>query len=361
MVLIFRRIISVALLVLVVVTTATAADPLTVPNLTVKLIEQRDVPARETGLLMELTVREGNSVSRGQVLGKVDDRQSRLEEKLAATNMSIANKRAENPHAWQLAEKDFDQQQELNEQQKLLNSIAHRKAGNRVRVMAAEKAEAVAKNELARATKARQEFVDSVSKSEIDGLNLAHQRMQLEAQQAEFELQIDALTAKSEDRASRIQEIKVQQSRIALEQAIVDQKIAQLQATAGEHAASLADLAVERHKLISPIDGVVVHRYKQPGEWVKAGDPIVRVIHLNRLRAEGFIRTHLVKQLREQPQVSLVRETDDGRQVINNGKIVFISPEVDPVNDEVAFWVEFDNTDLSVLPGMRVEMTTESP
>ncbi len=134
---------------------AAAADPLTVPNLTVKLIDQRDVPARETGLLLELSVREGSHITKGQLLGKMDDRQARLEEKLAATQMSVATKQAENFHASDMAEKDFDQQQELNEQQKLLNDIAHRKAGNRVRILAAQKAEAVAKNELARATRAR--------------------------------------------------------------------------------------------------------------------------------------------------------------------------------------------------------------
>ena len=294
--------ITAVLSVSLVVATATAADPLTVENLTVKLIEQRDVPARETGLLIDLTVREGDAVRRNQILAKVDDRKARLEEKLAATQMSIANKRAENPYASQLAEKDLDQQQELHEQQKLVNDIAHRKAESRIRVMAAEKAAAVAKNELARATQARQEFVDSVSRSEIDGLTLAHQRSQLETQQAEFERQIDALTAQSEDRASRIQAIKLQQSRIALDQAIVDQEIAQLQAAASEQTARLAGLAIERHQVISPIDGVVVHRYKQPGEWVKSGDPIVRVVHLSRLAPKASFARVMSNNYKPKPK-----------------------------------------------------------
>jgi multidrug efflux pump subunit AcrA (membrane-fusion protein) len=332
---------------------------MTVPELTVKLIDQRDVPARETGLLLELSVREGSQITKGQILGKMDDRQALLEEKLAATQMSVATKQAENFHASDMAEKDFDQQQELNEQQKLLNDIAHRKAGNRVRILAAQKAEAVAKNELARATRARQEFVDSVSSSEIDGLRLAQQRLELEAQQAEFERQIDSLTAKSEDRASKIQSISVQRSQIALDQAVLDQDIARLQATASEYTQNLAELAVERHRVISPIDGIVVHRYQQPGEWVKSGDPILRVVRLDRLRAEGFIRTRLLKRLRQQDQVTLVRQSEDGTTTIRHGEVVFISPEVDPVNDEVAFWVEFDNADQKILPGMRMGMTSE--
>ena len=37
--------------------------------------------------------------------------------------------------------------------------------------------------------------------------------------------------------------------------------------------------------------------------------------------------------------------------------MVFISPEIDPVNHEVRFWVEFDNSDGDVLPGLRALLT----
>lgn len=355
-----RRLSILVLLLLLVADRSTAGEPLVVSDLTVKLIDELDVPARETGLLVEVSVREGSQVKRGQMLGKLDDRKARLEDKLAETEKTIASKQAENFHGLQMAEKDHDQQQEKDKQQELLVDIAERKAKNLVRVLAAEKAEAVAKNELSRATRARQEFADSVSGSEIDGLRLAHQRTQLEAQQAAFEREIDAITAKSEHRAARIQSIMVQQSKIALQQASFDQDIAVLQAAASEHRASLTNLAVQRHQVITPIDGTVVHRYVQPGEWVKSGDPIVRVVGLNRLQAEGFIPTRLVKKLRELESVTLVQQTADGQSTTKIGKVAFISPEADPVNDEVVFWVEFDNADQAILPGMRVRMTSES-
>ena len=41
------------------------------------------------------------------------------------------------------------------------------------------------------------------------------------------------------------------------------------------------------------------------------------------------------------------------------GRIVFISPEIDPVNEEVRFWVEFDNSTLDVLPGMRLSLKSK--
>lgn len=352
-----RRLLAICLIFpLAGTATPAAAETLGATKMVVKLIHERDVPARETGLLLDVGIREGSSVKRGQILGKLDDRKAKLEEQLAGVQTQVAEKQAESNHALKMARQDSDQQQEMDEQQKLLTSIAHRKAENRVRVLAAEKAQAVAKNELARATRARAEFADAVSISEIDGLRLAHERSQLEAQQAEFEREIDALNAKSEDRASRIQAISVQQSKIAVEQAGLDQEIAKLQAIASRHSAKLSTLSVQRHQVISPISGTVVHVYKQPGEWVTAGDPIARIVHLDRLRAEGFVRTRHLQQLKSLAVVKLVRYHEDGSSVTKEGEIVFISPEVDPVNDEVAFWAEFDNEDHAILPGMQMEL-----
>ena len=339
--------------------TTRAAEAITIRDLTVKLIDQRDVPARETGLLIDVSVQEGDSVTKGQIVARMDDRQVRLEQDLANTQVAIAKKRSDNFYASELAEKDLARQREMVEQQKLLSDVAHRKAGNRVRVFAAQKAEAVAKNELSRATNARAEFADSVSRSELDGLNLAHQRMQLESQQAEFDRQMDSLTAESEDRASRIQAISVERSLVAVKQATVDKDVAKLQSTASMHSAKLAALSVMRHQVISPINGIVVQRYKQPGEWVKLGDPIVRIVHLKRLRAEGFVSMKVVKQLRKQKQVTLTTQNED-ETLTRIGTVGFISPEIDTVNKEVAFWVEFDNADGEILPGMQLSLTTES-
>ena len=43
------------------------------------------------------------------------------------------------------------------------------------------------------------------------------------------------------------------------------------------------------------------------------------------------------------------------------GKVVFVSPEIDPVNSQVNIWVEIDNEELRVRPGMRAKMTILVP
>ena len=43
--------------------------------------------------------------------------------------------------------------------------------------------------------------------------------------------------------------------------------------------------------------------------------------------------------------------------VKREGIVKFISRELEPVSGEIRFWVEFDNTSLDVLPGMRLSLS----
>jgi len=47
--------------------------------------------------------------------------------------------------------------------------------------------------------------------------------------------------------------------------------------------------SIARHKITSPVDGHVFKIYKDPGEWVNAGEKIMRIAPLSRLRVHGTI------------------------------------------------------------------------
>ncbi len=261
-----------------------AAQSLVVDEMVVVLIDAVDVPASETGVIAEISVREGHAVEAGQQLGMLDDRKAKLQESLARTQLEIATENAGNALATDVAKKKLAEQQQLAKQHDIAREIASRKAENGVRILASRKTEAVAKNELDRATRARQEYVDSVSRSEIDGLRLAYEKTCLETQQADFERKIDVLHAKSEDEAATGHAFSIDRSKIEVDQAIADQRVQQLQAQLQQDQSQLAALTTLQHRIVSPMDGVVVQRFRNQGDWVTAGDPVVRVIRLNRLR-----------------------------------------------------------------------------
>ncbi len=337
--------------------TLSAAETITVSDLIVGLIDQADVPAAKDGSIAELNVREGETVTAGQVLATLDDREAVLHRAAAKTEMMIAEEQAASQQAVQLAQTQLAQQEQLRRQHQIALEVATLKSKNEVRVQASEKAEAVAKNELSRAVQARSQFADSVSQSEIDGLRLSHEQRMLEVRQASLERQLDALQLQSEQEVERTFQLAIQRARIELEVAIANARISAMEIELGRHQHRLAELAVDQHRVVAPWNGTVTKQFLHQGEWVKRGEPVVRLIRLDRLRAEGYAGADLVPHLQSASTVKLNVDLGDGRATQREGEVVFVSSELDPVNQERAFWVEFENPDRIVLPGMRLSLT----
>ena len=333
-----------------------ADDSILIEEMIVVLIDAVDVPASQNGVIAEISVQEGDAVKESAQLGKLDDRESKLKEMLARTQLSIAIENAGNGLAEDLAKKKLEEQRQLAKEHEYKMEIANRKADNEVRVLASRKAERVAMNELERATQARQEFIDSVSESEIDNLRLSFERTSLETEQADFERRLDALQAKAEAEAASGHQLGVERLNIEVEQAVADQRVQSLQVDLQRQQSKLAALAVEQQKILAPMDGIVVERFRNRGDWVNAGDPVIRVIRLDRLRAEGFVSSDQMNLLRIQQEVKLTIDRGSDGKLERVGEVAFISPEIDPINGEVRVWVEFDNPRLDVLPGMRLSL-----
>ncbi|MDB4749716.1 HlyD family efflux transporter periplasmic adaptor subunit [Rubripirellula sp.] len=334
-----------------------ASEPITVSEMQVVLIDSVDVPASQDGAIAGISVDEGETVSVGDELARLDDRKMKLEQDLAQTRLEIANENAQSGLAAELAEKKLAQEMQLAKEHKFKKQIADRKAENDVSVQASKKAELVAENELSRAVNARRQFVDSVSESEIDNLRLSYERSVLETKQAEFERVIDALQAEAEAEAANSHQLGVERYTLELAQAKVEQRVQELQAELQGHQLQLAELASSLQTIKSPIDGVVVERFRNLGDWVKAGEPLVRVIRLDRLRAEGFISADQLDSIKVNQKVNLTIVRSEKSIVEREGVVKFISRELEPVSSEIRFWVEFDNASLDVLPGMRLSLS----
>ncbi len=256
--------------------------PISIPGVVLTLTEQANVPAREAGVLLQISAREGQTIEAGQALGQIDDADARLRPSKAESELLQATQTAEND----------------------------------IKVRFAGKSAEVAKAELQRALDAVGKFDRSVSQSELDRLQLLADKSVLEIEQAALDL---TAAAQARDIKQRDQE--------------------------------LAAFAVARRRIIAPLTGMVVQWYCQPGEWVEPGSPVVRVIRLNKLRAEGFApATQLSPQL-VGSKVTLLIDLPDHSQAKFPGELAFVSPEIDSVNGQVRFWAEIENPQLKLRPG----------
>jgi len=283
---------------LLVVAAAVAADvgepssgAIEIPTL-IRLVEQVDVPAREPGVLADVSVAEGQMVQEGAVLAQIDDAEARAAEEHAKAELDVAGI----------------------------------KAANTVNVRFAKKSVEVAKAELRRSTESNEKYQKSISESEMDRLRLLVEKGVLEVEQAEHELQVAAFTQRMKESDYR----------------------------AAQH-------RVQRHAIPAPLAGVVVQVNRHRGEWVKPGDAVVRILRLDRLRAEGFVKVQSWRDDLQGCPVRVLVVLPKAQGVEFPGKVVFVDPEIDPVNAQVRIWAEVENRGLQLRPGMRARMILETP
>ena len=210
------------------------------------------------------------------------------------------------------------------QQAKLNVTQAERKAKNNVALRLAKKAHELAVAELGRAERLNAGIANSVSEAEMAVLKIRAERTSLEIEQAEHNHSI--LT------------VDVAQQKLQLE---------------------LAKNELRKHRIFSPIDGMVVQVGKRVGEWVEAGELVARVVRVNRVRAEGFVNVSpTVMDLVGQEARLRASPTGPFETI---GKVVFVSPEATGVSGEVRIWAEFENPNLKLVPGLQVTMQISPP
>lgn len=197
---------------------------------------------------------------------------------------------------------------------------AETQAKNEISVLYAEKALEVAKAELQRSSESIEKFAKSISQSQLDVERLNVEKLTLERQQAEHEL--------------------------VLERYGVQLKQTQLAA---------AKLQLAQHEITAPFAGTVVLVRGRLGEWVEVGAPVLRLVAVDRLRAEGFLPAADAHPSLIGKQVTFV-VGEDGAQ--HTGTLRFVSPEMEPVTRQVRVWAEIPN-DGALRPGQQGTLAIE--
>ena len=291
---------------------AEAVETVEVPSMLIKIDEQVDVPAREAGVLAAVNVREGQMVEQGSLIAQIEDDEARIAAERSKIEVALAKANAENNVGIRFARKTLE----------------------------------VSEAELHRSAEALEHYAKSISASEMDRLHLLVDKSKVEIEQAEHEFKNAGYT---------------------------------LQIKATEYQA--AQQAVGRRRITAPLGGVVVQVLRHRGEWVKPGETVVRIVCLERLRAEGFLHSRYLSPKLDGRKVKLLVDLPGdprpGPRVLGAppgapaaefpGKIVFLDPEIDPVNAQFHVWVEVFNqgrapgTPGRLRPGMRAKMVLDVP
>lgn len=291
----------------------------TADNCLVALVEERNVPAEEAGVLVRVNVKEGSRVTAFQ----------RRAPRLIPKSLDPKGTKYPEDDIVPLAEVD----KSLPLLQKGVAAKEYTKAfesyQNDVSVRYADAQMKVAKKNYERGLESNLKQRGSISDSEIE----------------QRKLEWDA-------------------GKLRIEQAEHDQKQAELDAGVKEAELANAEQALDHRDIHSPINGYVVQIYVQQGEWVKPGDPVFRIINLDKLRIQANLNIADCdpNDVRGRA-VTVTTKLTSGEEVPLPGRVVFVHPEI-KAGGRYSVWAEVQNKQTAggeyvLWPGMKTTMTID--
>jgi multidrug efflux pump subunit AcrA (membrane-fusion protein) len=125
---------------------------------------------------------------------------------------------------------------------------------------------------------------------------------------------------------------------------VLEKSLAEHEITAKGAELEAANKAVERRQLKAPFDGIVVERFRRQGEWVQAGEPILRLMNFQTMVVSGKVSSDLYRrQDVAGKQVTVEVQLARGERLEFPGKITYVSPITDSLNQEFAVEAEVAN------------------
>lgn len=200
-------------------------------------------------------------------------------------------------------------------------TLAQQKSESEIDVLVTTKSAAVAENEYLRALAANRSVPNTYPPNEIDRLKLVFERTQLEVRRAE------------ESRAQLLVQTQLAENQVAE-----------------------IEISLRKHTITAPTDGVVVSVEHHAGEWVEPGTLMATIVNLERLRVEGFVDATASTAVKIGDRAQVEVQYDEQIKHFD-GRVVFVSPDVNSVSDLVRVFVDVDNRKGQLRPGLRTTVS----
>ena len=235
-------------------------NPRVLRAMTVPIRDVKVLVSEQGGLLMDLTVREGDQVEAGIEIARLDDRVLQKAKAVADTRVLAAEAEAKKDIQFRYAKSAAD------------SAYADYISG----------------------FEANREAANSVSAFEIRQYELKYRESLFQMEQVRYELRVAG---------------------------------AKLDVSTAEAAAATVELELTRIR--APVTGIVIEKMRDRGEWLRPGEPIVRILQQDELYVQGWASAaHFSQQeLLGRPvrvEIPLAR----GRTIPVDGSVTFADPTV---------------------------------
>lgn len=189
-------------------------------------------------------------------------------------------------------------------------------------------------------------MIDSrVAKAELEVANKEFEAAQMQAKQtaeieyakaasevsreeydAEYKLWEQGATTWSVLKRKRLE---AQRAILGVDVAEVKHEQEQLAADVAQEKRNAADVQLGLYKVVAPYDGIIVERKRDLGEWIRGGEPVLRLVSLGEMKVEALVPVDGISVSALEGADVTIRFPMNQRIGSIQAKIDFVSPEIE--------------------------------
>jgi HlyD family secretion protein len=316
------------------------------------------VAPKTSGKILEITVREGDSVTVGQVIARLDDAQVRAAEDAARAALTDAQAKMQSSNA------QINVLEEQLHQNQLQSAQSVTDAEGRVRQAQADLTAAEADLAQQQAALKLAEFNrDAYTRLAKTGAVSEQQGLQAEAGAEQQVAAVSAAQRRVESARgalttaqANLDNPKIRDAQVASTQKQILQQQAMLAAAKAETSqaeAQLAEAEANRADLtvVAPFSGTVITRAAEPGEVVQAGTAIITLLDLSKVYLRGFIPEGEIGKVKIGQPCHIFLDSNPNQPL--NGYVLRIDPEATFTPENTYF----RNDRVKQVVGVKLQLT----
>jgi HlyD family secretion protein len=254
------------------------------------------VAPKTSGKILEVTVREGDTVTAGQVIARLDDAQVRAREDQAKAALADAQAKMQGARDQIAVLKDQLRQNQVQTGQSSMDAEGRvRQAQADLTAAEADLTQQQAALRLAEFNRdAYQRLAKTGAASQLQGLQAEVQADEQAAAVAAAQRRVESARGAFTAAQANLDNPKIRSAQVSSTEAQLAQQqstIAGAKAETAQAQAQLAEAQADRADLtvVAPFSGTVLTRAAEPGEVVQAGTAIVTLLDLSKVYLRGFI------------------------------------------------------------------------
>jgi HlyD family secretion protein len=317
---------------------------------------ETDVGAKTPGRIDEVTVREGDSVKKGQLLVRLDDSEIQAQLRGAEARINAAKQQARQAQLQlgvlkgQITQAQLILQQSKGDAEGRVNQADAQVAAAQAQQAQAQAQVTATQSDVRLAQLNRNRFAQLLKEGATSQQQFDQTQANLESAQANLKARL-ALVVAARRQVSAAQGSLTQTQTATLNPQLRDSQLAvvreQLAQAQSQFAAAQADVVnaeatksqlqaqIAYLNILSPIGGVVTSRSVEPGAVVTAGKTLLSVIDLDRVYLRGYVPEGSIGKVRVGQQAKVYLDSDSSKPY--TAHIAVIDPKASFTPENIYF------------------------